>query len=59
VLLSNFQNLGVKEQKDLDDDDLAQKQKMRDEKKALQEAKAKASQKGPMGGGGMKKSGKK
>lgn len=30
-------------------DDLAQKQKLKDEKKALEQAKAKASQKGPMG----------
>ena len=30
-------------------DDLAQKQKLKDEKKALEQAKAKAAQKGPMG----------
>ena len=30
-------------------DDVAQKQKLKDEKKALEQAKAKAAQKGPMG----------
>ncbi|XP_077987236.1 translation machinery-associated protein 7-like [Glandiceps talaboti] len=48
-----------KKNQDLDDDDLAYKQKQREDQKKLQEAKAKASQKGPMGGSGMKKSGKK
>lgn len=48
-----------KDKKDLDEDDLAQKQKLKDEKKALEQAKAKAAQKGPMGGSGIKKSGKK
>lgn len=48
-----------KEQKDLDESDLAHKQKMKEQQKALQEAKAKASQKGPLVGGGIKKSGKK
>lgn len=48
-----------KAQADLDDDDLAHKQKMKEQQKALQEAKAKASQKGPLVGGGIKKSGKK
>ncbi|KAL1502861.1 hypothetical protein ABEB36_007939 [Hypothenemus hampei] len=45
--------------KELDDDDVAQKQKIKEQQKALQEAKAKASQKGPLVGGGIKKSGKK
>lgn len=45
--------------KELDDDDLAYKQKQKDDQKKLQEMKAKASQKGPLSGGGIKKSGKK
>lgn len=45
--------------KDLDEDDVALKQKARDEQKKLKEAQAKASKKGPMSGGGIKKSGKK
>lgn len=48
-----------KDSKELDDDDVAHKQKMKEQAKALQEAKSKASQKGPMGGSGIKKSGKK
>lgn len=40
-------------------DEVAHKQKLKDEKKALEQAKAKALQKGPMGGTGIKKSGKK
>lgn len=48
-----------KESKEMDDDEVAHKQKMKDQAKAMQEAKAKASQKGPLGGGGIKKSGKK
>ncbi|PZC84806.1 translation machinery-associated protein 7 homolog [Helicoverpa armigera] len=48
-----------KESKDLDEDDLAHKQKLKEQQKALQEAKAKASQKGPLATGGIKKSGKK
>jgi len=48
-----------KQQHDMDEEDVAFKQKQREEKKKLAEAQAKASQKGPMGGGGIKKSGKK
>lgn len=48
-----------KDQKELDESDLAHKQKMKEQQKALQEAKAKASQKGPLVSGGIKKSGKK
>ena len=44
---------------EMDEEDLALKAKMRDDEKALKDAKAKAAQKGPMGSGGMKKSGKK
>ena len=44
---------------DLDEDDLAFKQKQKEQQKALKEAAAGASKKGPMGGGGIKKSGKK
>lgn len=48
-----------KEQKELDDSDLAHKQKLKEQAKAMADAKAKASQKGPLTGGGIKKSGKK
>ncbi len=48
-----------KDTKDLDDDDTADIAKQKSDVKALQEAKVKAAQKGPMGVGGMKKSGKK
>ncbi|CAK1593386.1 unnamed protein product [Parnassius mnemosyne] len=47
-----------KEQREMDEDDLALKQKLKEQQKALQEAKAKA-QKGPLTQGGIKKSGKK
>jgi hypothetical protein len=43
----------------MDEEDVAHKQKMKEQQKALQEAKAKAAQKGPLVGGGIKKSGKK
>lgn len=48
-----------KETQELDESDMAHKQKLKEQQKALQEAKAKASQKGPLTGGGIKKSGKK
>ncbi|XP_026277522.1 translation machinery-associated protein 7 homolog [Frankliniella occidentalis] len=48
-----------KDGKELDDDDLAHKAKLKEQQKAMQEAKAKASQKGPLVSGGIKKSGKK
>ncbi|XP_045782407.1 translation machinery-associated protein 7 homolog [Maniola jurtina] len=48
-----------KNAKELDDDDVALKQKLKEQEKALNEAKAKASQKGPLVSGGIKKSGKK
>ncbi len=48
-----------KESKELDEDDLMLKQKQKEEKKKLDQAKAKASQKGPLSQGGIKKSGKK
>jgi len=48
-----------KEAKVLDDDELAHKKKMQEEKKALQEMSKKASGKGPLTQGGIKKSGKK
>eukprot|EP00095_Tigriopus_kingsejongensis_P008772 maker-scaffold761_size101412-snap-gene-0.20 protein:Tk08772 transcript:maker-scaffold761_size101412-snap-gene-0.20-mRNA-1 annotation:"translation machinery-associated protein 7 homolog" len=44
---------------DMDEDDVKLKQKLREEEKALKEAATKASKKGPMVGGGIKKSGKK
>lgn len=43
----------------MDDDEIAFKQKQKEQQKALEEAKAKAAQKGPLVGGGIKKSGKK
>lgn len=45
--------------KELDEDDLAFKKKQQEDAKKLKEAQAKASKKGPMGGQGIKKSGKK
>ena len=48
-----------KEAKEFDENDLAFKQKKKEEEKAMKEAKAKATQKGPLVGGGIKKSGKK
>jgi len=48
-----------KESKEIDDDDMAFKQKQKEQQKAMQDAKAKAGQKGPMVIGGIKKSGKK
>ncbi|XP_063370805.1 translation machinery-associated protein 7 homolog [Cydia splendana] len=48
-----------KESKELDDDDLAHKAKLKEQQKALADAKAKATQKGPLAQGGIKKSGKK
>ena len=48
-----------KETAEPDEEELALRAKQREDDKALKEAKAKAAQKGPMGTGGMKKSGKK
>lgn len=48
-----------KASKEMDDDDVAYKQKQKAEQKAMEELKAKASGKGPMGSSGIKKSGKK
>lgn len=49
-----------KEGKDLDDDDLAHKAKLKEQQKALDAAKASVTgKKGPLVGGGIKKSGKK
>jgi len=48
-----------KDSKELDEEDLKLKQKQKETQKALAEAKAKAAQKGPLVGGGIKKSGKK
>lgn len=48
-----------KEGKDLDEDDLAHKAKLKEQQKALEAAKQKAAQKGPLVSGGIKKSGKK
>ncbi|KQK84521.1 hypothetical protein AAES_49019 [Amazona aestiva] len=48
-----------KQSKDLDETDLAFKQKQKEEQKKLEEMKAKAAGKGPLASGGIKKSGKK
>ncbi|KAI3661891.1 hypothetical protein MP638_005932 [Amoeboaphelidium occidentale] len=48
-----------KEKGDEDEDDLAFKQKQREEQQKLKELKEKAAGKGPLLGGGIKKSGKK
>ncbi|KAG8309493.1 Translation machinery-associated protein 7 [Homalodisca vitripennis] len=48
-----------KESKEMDEEDMKLKQKQKETQKALAEAKAKAAQKGPLVGGGIKKSGKK
>lgn len=48
-----------KDSKEMDDDDVAHKQKMKDQAKAMEQAKQRASQKGPLVGGGIKKSTKK
>lgn len=45
--------------KEMDEDDVKLKEKMKEEQKKLSEMKAKAIQKGPLVGGGIKKSGKK
>lgn len=48
-----------KDSKDVDEADMEFKNKQKEQQKAMKDAAAKASQKGPMGGGGIKKSGKK
>ncbi|VDN03956.1 unnamed protein product [Thelazia callipaeda] len=48
-----------KEQRELTEEDIAFKKKQQEENKKLQEAQAKAAQKGPLVGGGIRKSGKK
>ncbi|XP_044206199.1 translation machinery-associated protein 7 [Thunnus albacares] len=48
-----------KQAKDMDEDDMAFKQKQKEEQKAMEAMKAKASGKGPLASGGIKKSGKK
>ncbi|XP_010765664.1 translation machinery-associated protein 7 [Gymnodraco acuticeps] len=48
-----------KQNKEMDDDEVAFKQKQKEEQKALEALKTKASGKGPMCGTGIKKSGKK
>ncbi|XP_029052824.1 translation machinery-associated protein 7 homolog [Osmia lignaria lignaria] len=48
-----------KEQREMDDQDVAFKQKQKEQQKALAEAAKKASQRGPLVTGGIKKSGKK
>ncbi|XP_014329038.1 translation machinery-associated protein 7 [Xiphophorus maculatus] len=48
-----------KQNKEMDDEDVAFKQKQKEEQKAMEALKAKASGKGPLASGGIKKSGKK
>jgi len=48
-----------KDKQEYDDEDMALQQKRKEEQKALEAMKAKAAQKGPLTGGGIKKSGKK
>ncbi|CAL9707444.1 unnamed protein product [Knipowitschia caucasica] len=48
-----------KQAKDMDEDEMAFKQKQKEEQKAMDALKAKASGKGPLTAGGIKKSGKK
>ena len=48
-----------KADKELDEEDMVHKQKMKEQAKALADAKVKAGQKGPLVTGGIKKSGKK
>lgn len=48
-----------KEGKDMDEDDLAHKAKLKEQAKAMEAAKANAAKKGPLVSGGIKKSGKK
>ncbi|XP_060897824.1 translation machinery-associated protein 7 [Labrus mixtus] len=48
-----------KASKEMDDDEVAFKQKQKEDQKALEALKTKASGKGPLASGGIKKSGKK
>lgn len=48
-----------KQAKDVDEEDAAYKQKQKEEQKKLKEMQTKAAGKGPLSGGGIKKSGKK
>ncbi|KAM6947407.1 translation machinery-associated protein 7 [Lycodopsis pacificus] len=48
-----------KQSKEMDEDDVAFKQKQKDDQKAMDALKTKASGKGPLGSSGIKKSGKK
>ncbi|GAV06962.1 hypothetical protein RvY_16868 [Ramazzottius varieornatus] len=47
-----------KDAKELDEDDKAFKEKQKEQQKAMKEAADKAAKKGPLVGGGIKKSGK-
>ncbi|XP_068605284.1 translation machinery-associated protein 7 [Brachionichthys hirsutus] len=48
-----------KQNKELDEEEVAFKQKQKEDQKALEQLKSKAAGKGPLSGGGIKKSGKK
>lgn len=54
-----YQKKPKKDDKELDESDLAFKLKQKEEAAKLKELQQKASQKGPLTGGGIKKSGKK
>lgn len=53
-----FKKQPKKEEKELDDEDIAFKQKQKEEAAKLRELQQKASSKGPLTSGGIKKSGK-
>lgn len=54
-----YQKKPKKEEREMDESDLAFKAKQKEEAAKLKELQAKASGKGPLGGSGIKKSGKK
>lgn len=54
-----YQKKPKKDDKEMDEADLAFKQKQKEEAAKLKEMQAKAAGKGPLGSGGIKKSGKK
>jgi hypothetical protein len=53
-----FKKQPKKEQKDMDDDELAFKQKQKEDAAKLKEMQQRAASKGPIASGGIKKSGK-
>ncbi|XP_041749118.1 translation machinery-associated protein 7-like [Coregonus clupeaformis] len=59
VLKKKPLNAAKKATKEMDDDEMAFKLKQKEDQKALEALKTKAAGKGPLTGGGIKKSGKK